>query len=435
MRLSFFLLRAAALLCVTTAMLSAQSAPGRSYRYTFTGSISGFQSVNSVYDEAYLRDHFGGQAVSYVFEVDFERGVYTEQNGGITWNYFFADLQGEGVAYTALGGSFAETQLGYDLEYSGWKNSGSINGGREVRIGSDSLFTEDWRVRDWKVGQVLGFSDLTTPTLGTGAVYLSGNVTLSAIELLQTYRYWLVFYGYGRAAVPLTPGPHTALDYTDVYPEIGEAELHVLHQTANQPEDYLSLPLSRDHASALADSRSVLTVDPCYAAPAAEGEFIVRLSFVSDALGGVTTVHTASNTLDGLSPGLYGLQVMAMDYPPLAALLEAYASGAGSYLTLSINNGGASYRDVDFGIYNIRIDSPRLTPVFLADNPLGISSAGAQWNVVLPKSAGYIDYTLERSDDLATWTAVSTKNQIWGPLTWQVPKAGDRDFFRVRVGN
>lgn len=115
-------------------------------------------------------------------------------------------------------------------------------------------------------------------------------------------------------------------------------------------------------------------------------------------------------------------------------LLNAYAAGEGTYITLAFDNGGENYREVDFGIYNARIESSVLTPAFLAGTSLQISSSNDQWTVVLPRSTGFTDYVLERSDNLQGWVPVSTKNELWGPLTWQVPKQGDREFFRVRVG-
>jgi len=154
------------------------------YQYDFSGIISSFTSYNPNYSAEDLDVVLGVTPVSYVFDVDFSRNVYSFTNSAATWNYFFADLVGDGYAFSQLGGLPYEDQSGFNAEFVSWQNIGELDGGSSVRVFTSSFNTSNWKVADWQINQSFQFSDGTTVLGESGAIYVFGNVTLNSITVI-----------------------------------------------------------------------------------------------------------------------------------------------------------------------------------------------------------------------------------------------------------
>jgi hypothetical protein len=246
-------------------------------------------------------------------------------------------------------------------------------------------------------------------------------------------RYWLYWYQ-EPPAVRFQPGPGTQMSFEDAYPGLAGLEIRLRHQTTGQTADLLSFDLSRGQAAALADIDASFVSDPFWWANPAGGPFSLRLSFRSD-VPGSTEVHTVTHTYDSSVDGFYGVQIDSKDYPALRSLLSAYAEGAGSYLTVSLNNAGTNFRDLDLGLFNLRIESPAVTEALFINRHVSVGQTGpGQYAVVLDQSQGGVNYTLQASPDLVSWTNISSQTGTNAELTWTHASSAERIFFRVSDG-
>lgn len=154
-------------------------------RYTFSGVISNFSSNNKNILRSDLDLRFGGRSVTYIFDIDFTRRAYWISTSTGTWNYFYAEQIGEGLMQSTLGGySPKGSSLPYNVYYSNGQRTGRLFDGSGVVISLSSMYSDDWAVDDWEVGDVFPFTDSTYVAEGAGWVYALGNVTLGSITAI-----------------------------------------------------------------------------------------------------------------------------------------------------------------------------------------------------------------------------------------------------------
>lgn len=197
--------------------------------------------------------------------------------------------------------------------------------------------------------------------------------------------------------------------------------------------DYLTFPLTRGHAKALAADGASFVFDPFWRDSAGLGIFTFRITFVSD-VPGFNEIHTVSNDYDARVAAFHGVQVDTTDYPDLKSLLVAYGSGEGTSLVVSLNNGGRNYSDVDLGIFNMRIQSSLLTDAILINSRLSVTRpSSGSYSLEFANSREGINYMLEVSPNLSTWSDVSELDGNGGSLFWSYSQAGGQVFFRIRA--
>jgi hypothetical protein len=167
-----------ALLIMVAFIITQQLTTAEPLKYTFTGTITGFESDDpsiTTYDFDVIVDE---TKVTYSFEVDFERDVRSILNPIGLWSYFYSDLLSEEI----INDGSPEDNSSYTTSFRpsyGYADRGQLEGGSKVSVIAYSDQHIFWKIQDWYIGQNLDLID--EGAFSGGDVRFLADVTLVSI--------------------------------------------------------------------------------------------------------------------------------------------------------------------------------------------------------------------------------------------------------------